>query len=216
MKKTFGWAILSLLVLIPLTLGCSTTDAGTALPTVVPTSVMGGAEATATALPTNVSGAATAATTAVSGAATAVTTAVSGSLSAEDRAYLQKVYTIATATANAPELSNVVQSLNTAASTGASGGTVDTAAVNDALSKAATFLNGQLTQAQALTPPADMQSVQTQLIKGLTDWQSAVLSAQTAVGAQNWADATTAATQMAQGASDMAGLLADLAARGIQ
>lgn len=251
MKKRYG-AVLTLLLGLPLIWGCDSGAVGTAVATMVPTSVSGAAAAMATALPTAMSGAATAmaptvnsvgnaaAGTAtalaptidaagnaalatasalaptVSSAATAVTTAVSGSLSTTDAAYLTKVNGLATQMANSPELSGVVQALTGAAASAATGGTVDTAGLTDKVSKATTFMNGIATQANALQPTANMQSVQTELMKAVNDWTAALPAAQTAVGAQNWTDAAKVAAQMAQGASDLATLTADLAARGVK
>jgi len=152
----------------------------------------------------------------VSGAATAATTALSGSMSAEDQAYLQKVRDLATKLQNAPEMSGALQALTTAATQGATGGTVDTAALTSQLQKASTVVNDAATQAAALQPPADMQSVQTNLMKAITDWQGALTSAQTAVQGSNWTDGTAAAAQMTQAVTEVGALLADLAARGVR
>ena len=230
MKQT-RWAALGLgLLLVPLLIGC---DSGT-VPTAIPADAVNGASLTATALapaandaangisltatalaPT-VSSAATAVTTAASGAATAATTALSGSMSAADQAYLTQVNDLATKMQNSAELSSAVQALSAAAATGATGGTVDATALNDKLQKANTFLTGIAQQASALQPPADLKSVQDELMAPITDWQKALTTAQTAVGASNWNDAATAAAQMTQAVTGLGTLITDLAARGVR
>ncbi len=227
-------AALGLLLLLPLTVACDTGTTGNAVATAVPTNVSGAATAAmtaasgaataaaptingaATAAMTAISGAATAGTTAISGAATAATTALAGSMSAADQAYGKQVQDLATKMQNSPELSDAVKALTTAAAAGATGGTVDTAGLTAALGKASTFLTGIAGQATALQAPADMKPVQDELMKAITDWQGSLQAAQTAVGAQNWANATQAAGQMTQGAGEVAILIADLATRGIR
>jgi hypothetical protein len=50
----------------------------------------------------------------------------------------------------------------------------------------------------------------------ITDWQKALTTAQTAVGASNWNDAATAAAQMTQAVTGLGTLITDLAARGVR
>jgi len=220
-------ALLSALLAVPVLFGCDTGTPATAIATVIPTDVSGAAMATATALPADISGAATAvaptmnaAATAVAptvnAAATAVTTAVNGAASGADAAYLQQVNDLATQMQNSPELSGALTAMGDAATKGAAGQTVDTAALTDSLNKATTFLQGIATKAAALQPSANMQSVQAELMKAVTDWQNGLKAAQSAAGAQNWTDAANSAVQMTQGMTDLTGLISDLTARGIK
>jgi hypothetical protein len=220
-------ALLSVLLAVPVLFGCDTGTPATAIATVIPTDIGGAAAATATALPADISGAATAvaptvnaAATAVAptvnAAATAVTTAVNGAASGADAAYLQQVNDLATQMQNSPELSGAITAMTDAATKGAAGQTVDTAALTDSLNKAATFMNGIAGKAAALQPSANMQSVQAELMQATTDWQNGLKAAQSAAGAQNWTDAANAAVQMTQGMTDLTGLISDLTARGIK
>jgi hypothetical protein len=209
-------ALLSALLVVPVLFGCDAGTPATAIATVVPTDVGGAAAAPATALPTDISGAATAVAPTVNAAATAVTTAVNGALSGADAAYLQQVNDLATQMQNSPELSGALTAMGDSATKGAAGQTVDTAALTDSLNKATTFLQGIAAKANALQPPADLQSVQTELMKSVTGWQNGLTAAQSAAGAQNWTDAANAVVQMTQGMTDLRGLLSDLTARGIK
>ncbi|MDQ2805341.1 MAG: hypothetical protein M3Z04_00245 [Chloroflexota bacterium] len=209
----------SLLLALPLLAGCDSGTPPTTIPTALPTSTVA---PTATALPPTVSNtatslplnsAATAATTALTGAATAVTAVLSSTLSADDQAYLQQVSTIATGVVNAPEMSAAVTELATAAGNGVLGGNVDTAALTTKLSKAGTILDNAATQAGALHPSANMQSIQNELVKAISDWQGSLKTAQTAVSSQNWTDAAAAIGQLGSAGSEMSTLLTDLAAR---
>ncbi|HET7082059.1 MAG TPA: hypothetical protein VFM49_31905 [Chloroflexia bacterium] len=209
-------ALLGALLALPVLAGCDTGAPATAIATVIPTDVGGAAAATATALPADISGAATAVAPTVNAAATAVTTAVNGAVTGADAAYLQQVNDLATQMQNSPELSGALTAMTDAATKGAAGQTVDTAALNDSLNKAATFLQGIATKAAALQPPANLQSVQAELMQTTTDWQNGIQAAQSAAGAQNWTDAANAVVQMTQGMTDLRGLLSDLSARGIK
>ena len=209
-------ALLSALLAVPVLVGCDTGTPATAISTAIPTDIGGAAAATATALPADISGAATAVAPTVNAAATAVTTAVNGAAGGADAAYLQQVNDLATQMQNSPELSGALTAMSDAATKGAAGQTVDTTALNDSLNKAATFMNGIATKASALQPSANMQSVQAELMQATTDWQNGLKAAQSAAGAQNWADAANAAVQMTQGMTDLRGLLSDLSSRGIK
>jgi trimeric autotransporter adhesin len=212
----FRWALLSCLLVVPLLIGC---DTGAAAPTAVvnpadataaTTAVTGAATEGATA----VMGAATAATTAMTGAATAATTAVNGALTAEDTAYLTKANALVTQVLNSPDIAAAATAMAGAAQTAATGGAVDTAGLNDKLTKAGTFLDGISQQASALQPSPNMKSAQDELMKGLTDWQSAIKAAQTAVGSNNMTDLATAAAQVANAAAGMVGVQADFGRMG--
>ena len=199
------WALLSCLLVVPLLIGC---DTGTA----APTAVVGPADATAAT--TAVTGAATAAMTVGAGAATAATTAVTGALSPEDTAYLTKANGLVTQVLNSQDIANAATAMAGAAQTAATGGAVDTAGLNDKLTKAGTFLDGISQQASALQPSPNMKAAQDELMKGLTDWQSAIKAAQTAVGSNNMTDLATAAAQVANAAAGMVGIQADFARMG--
>lgn len=209
-------ALVGLLLVVPLTFACDSGATGTAVATVVPTSVGGAIEATATALPGAISSGATEVATNVSGAATAATTAVTGSLTDADRAYLTQVNALAMQMSNSAELKDALNATATAAATGATGGTVDTAGLTDKLNKAGTFINDMAGKAAALQPTPNLQAVQDSLMKATTDWQAGITAATGAVGSQNWAAVGQAATQMGQGASELVGVLADMALRGIR
>ncbi|HMA35864.1 MAG TPA: hypothetical protein VKY74_15470 [Chloroflexia bacterium] len=204
MNKLYG-IMLSLLVLVPVAIGCDSGAVGTAVTTNVPTTVAGAGQATMTALPTN-----------ISGAATAATTAVNGALTPQDTAYLTKVQALATQLIGSPELADALKATGDAATAGATGGTVDTQGLTDKLTKASTFVDGIAKQAAALQPTPNTKAVQDELMKPVTDWQGALSAAQKAVGAQNWAAASAALAQMTQGVSDAATLAGDLAARGMK
>jgi hypothetical protein len=77
-------------------------------------------------------------------------------------------------------------------------------------------MNGIAAKATALQPPADLQSVQGNLMKSVTDWQNGLQAAQAAAGTQNWTDAANAAAQMTQGMTDLTGLLSYLTSHGIK
>jgi hypothetical protein len=124
-------ALLGALLALPVLAGCDTGAPATAIATVIPPDVGGAAAATATALPADISGAATAVAPTVNAAATAVTTAVNGAVTGADAAYLQQVNDLATQMQNSPELSGALTAMTDAATKGAAGQTVDTAALND-------------------------------------------------------------------------------------
>jgi len=209
-------ALLSALLAVPVLFGCDTGTPATAIATVIPTDVSGAAMATATALPADISGAATAVAPTVNAAATAATTAVNGAVTGADAAYLNQVNDLAMQMQNSPELADALKAVTNAGTTGATGGTVDTTALTDSLNKAATFMNGIATKAAALQPPADLQSVQTNLMQAVTNWQSGITAAQSAAGSQNWTDVATAATQMGQGATALNTVLSYLSSHGIK
>ena len=180
--------LLSALLAVPVLFGCDTSTPATAISTVIPTDIGGAAMATASALPADISGAATAVAPTVNAAATAVTTAVNGAVTGADAAYLNQVNDLAKQMQNSPELTGAIKAMTDAATTGAAGGTVDTAALTDSLNKAATFMNGIAGKATALTPSATTESVQAGLMQAVTDWQNGLKAAQSAAGAQNWTD----------------------------
>ncbi len=216
-----------LLLTLPLTAGCDSGTPATPIATAISTSVVPMPTATADTLPTPLSAAATAvatpgdsaviaAGTVLTGAATAVTGVLSGTLSASDQAYLQQVSSIATGVVNAPAMTAAANELATAAGNGALGGNVDMVALNTKLTKAGAVLDTAATQAGALHPSTNMQSIQTELLKALSDWQGSLKAAQTAAGSQNWTDAVAAIGRLGSAGSEMSTLLSDLAARGMK
>ncbi len=224
MLKLRAFAV-SLLCTLPLLAACDSgtppTAIPTAMPTLIPTSIPTvTVPPTATTLLPDINSiapvAATAlmdAATAVTGAATAVTGVLSSTLSAEDQAYLQQVSDITTEVVSAPEMSAAATELATAAANGTFGGTVDTAALTAKLGKAAMILDSAATKAGALHPSANMQSIQNELVKAISDWQGSLKTAQTAAGSQDWTAAAGAIGQLGTAAGEMSTLLADLAAR---
>ena len=215
----------SLLLALPLLASCDSGTPPTAIATTIPTAIPTSAP-TATVPPTATTrlpdvnsiapAAATAlmdAATAVTGAATAVTGVLSSTLSAADQAYLQQVSDIAGGVVSAPEMSAAATELATAAGNGTFGGNVDTAALTDKLGKAGAILDSAAGKAGALQPSANMQSIQNELVKAISDWQGALKTAQTAVSSQDWTAAAGAIGQLGSAGGEMSTLLADLAAR---
>ncbi len=202
--RKLRWVALSiaLALVLPVLAACDSGTPATPVPTTIPTEISSVAVQTATALP---------ATT--SEAATAVATAAGGTLSPQDTAYLNKVSDLATKLQNSQEIADATKATGDAASQALIGGNVDTNALTDKLNKAVTFVNGIADQATVLNPPADLQSVQDQLVKSVNSYQSTLTSAQSAIANQNWTDAGTAIAGIAQAATDLANLTADLAAR---